>query len=124
MIYNPNNAPNPDRWLSIDEIERITLVTAYHRQAKIKLPNERIHATIHVIIENQIAEGIPAVTETLNRLLKEDLDRHDAVHAIGSVLAKYIYKIAKGESIGIDPNDPYIKDVSSLTASSWLNETR
>ncbi|MCH8980062.1 MAG: hypothetical protein IH945_12595, partial [Armatimonadetes bacterium] len=76
--YDPLNAPDPDEWQSVDEQERIILVMEHHREAGVKLPNERLHATVHVIVENQIALGdeIPA-RATLERLIREGLDRHD-----------------------------------------------
>jgi hypothetical protein len=41
----------------------------------------------HVVVENQVALGeVMRVPETLERLLDEGLDRHEAVYAIGSVL--------------------------------------
>jgi hypothetical protein len=51
--------------------------------------NDRIGATVHVIVENQVALGdaFPAKA-VLIRLMNEGLDRHEAIHAIGSVLSK------------------------------------
>jgi hypothetical protein len=47
----------------------------------------RAHAANHVIVENQLAMGdATVVPATLARLMQEGLDRHDAIHAIGSVL--------------------------------------
>ncbi len=56
-VYDPLNAPDPDDWQSMDEDERMMLVTEYHRQAGVELPNEQVHAAVHVIVENQIALG-------------------------------------------------------------------
>jgi hypothetical protein len=40
----------------------------------------------HVVVENQVALGeATSVPEALDRLINEGLDRHDAVHAVGSV---------------------------------------
>jgi hypothetical protein len=55
--YDPLEAPDPDEWLELDEQERIDLVRDYHRRAGIRLPNEKLHATLHAIIEAQIALG-------------------------------------------------------------------
>jgi hypothetical protein len=55
--YDPLEAPDPADWESLDEQERIALVLAHHRQTGIKLPDEAAHATIHVIVENQVAMG-------------------------------------------------------------------
>ncbi len=93
--YDPLKAPDPAGWESLDEQERIALVLAYHRQAGITLPDA--HATIHVIVENQVAMGTKTpVRATLDRLLSEGLDRHDAIHAIGSVLAEHLNDLMQG----------------------------
>src|SRR5439155_21707934 len=90
--YDPQHAPDPEAWLALDEAERTELVFQYHLRARVRLPNARLHATIHVVVENQVALGdeIP-VRRTLERLRAEGLDRHDAVHAACSVLAKGIF---------------------------------
>jgi hypothetical protein len=124
MKYDPEKAPDPNDWLSLDEDERISLAIQHHRQHREKLPNVRLHAVLHVIIENQIAEQIPVVKETLARLMTEGLDRHEALHAVGSVLATHLFQQMKGQSKSIDPNDPYLKDLLSLTARSWREQTR
>jgi hypothetical protein len=41
-----------------------------------------------VAVETQLAEGHAEATAALDRLLQEGLDRHEALHAIGSVLAE------------------------------------
>ena len=55
--YDPLNAPDPQQWLLLDEKERLGLVEDYHRQARVELPNAKVHAVAHVIVENQIALG-------------------------------------------------------------------
>lgn len=118
--YDPDRTPDLNEWRDLDEAERIEMVRRYHRKAGIDLPNEQIHAAIHVIVENQIAEGdrIP-VRETLVRLMSEGLDRHDALHAIGTILTDLIYGSLKDESPD-DPNAVYFAGLSSLTAQGWL----
>jgi hypothetical protein len=89
--YDPLQAPEPEEWLSLDESERIRLAAEYHRRARIRLPNRKVHAVFHVIAENQIATGdeIP-VRRTLVRLMEEGLDRHEAIHAIGLALTEHV----------------------------------
>jgi len=59
-----------------------------------KLPvgeSARAHAATHGIVENQAAMGhATVVPTTLDRLMRDGLDRHDAVHAIGSVLLQIV----------------------------------
>jgi hypothetical protein len=90
MGYNPDIAPAADEWLGLDEGERITHIEEYHLKARIKLPSATAHATIHAIVENQIAEGLEPVVRTMHRLVREGVSRHDALHAIGSLVAEYL----------------------------------
>jgi hypothetical protein len=55
--YNPLVSPDPEEWLALGEQERIDLARDYHRKARIRLPNAEVHATVHAIVETQIALG-------------------------------------------------------------------
>jgi HD superfamily phosphodiesterase len=123
MQYDPDEHINSDVWLALDESERMRLVRRYHRRQRIGLPNETIHATIHVIVENQVALGdaFPAKA-TLLRLMKEGLDRHEAIHAIGAVLAEKFFVVMSGQEAGSDLNADYIEKLKSLTAESWRQQ--
>jgi hypothetical protein len=119
--YNPGCAPEPESWLELDEQERIALVETYHRVARIKLPNVTAHAALHAIVENQIALNLEPVVRAMDRLGKEGLTRHDAVHAIGSIVAEHLFDILR-----TDQNDDaatsrarYYVAVKRLTAESW-----
>ena len=119
--YDPETAPTGEDWLGIDEGERILLVEEYHRDARIPLPQRarRLHACMHVVVENQVASNDEPVVRALARLTRGGLSRHDAVHAIGSVVAEEIYDILKQE----DPPDTararYYAAVERLTAATW-----
>jgi hypothetical protein len=80
--YDPQQAPDPEVWLALDEDERFELALRHHRRARVRLPNARLHAMFHVVIENQVALGHEIVRQTLERLQAEGLDRHDAIHAV------------------------------------------
>jgi hypothetical protein len=74
-------------------------------------------------VENQLAEGIEAVRETLERLMSEGLDRHEGIHAIGSVLAEHLSNLMRnGPKKGTDTNEPYFRRLRSLTASTWAGD--
>jgi hypothetical protein len=93
----------------------------YHRKKRIKMPNLRVHAAIHVIVENQVALGTEIPTQkTLERLKREGLSRHDAVHAIGSVLAGYMFDLIKHGAKDQDVNANYYCQLEELTAEAWL----
>ena len=119
--YNPENAPEPGSWLKLDEQERIVLVEAWHRAAHIKLPNVTAHAALHIVVENQIAMNLEPVVRAMHRLTKEGLTRHDAVHAISSVVATHLFDILKeGQGDNADTSQArYFAAVERLTVTSW-----
>lgn len=118
--YDAYQPPLPEEWLALDENQRVALVAKYHREQLEEVPNERMHAIVHVVVENQIALGLHYVVETLHRLMGEGLDRHDAVHAIGSVLVDYSYEIVNDEqSTFQDVEDEYARRLNDLTAEGW-----
>ena len=119
--YNPEEARDPAEWLERDEGERLLLVEAYHVRAGIDLPNASLHVAIHVIVENQIALGDETpVARTVARLMAEGLDRHEAVHAVGSVLSEFVFDAAKGGDRSKDEfSDEYNAAVERLTAEAW-----
>jgi hypothetical protein len=53
--------------------------------------------------------------------MHEGLSRHDAIHAIGMVLTRQLYKIMKENPQSADPNSVYYGELENLTAESWLN---
>ena len=122
--YDPLVGPDPDEWNELDEIEQTDQVLAYHRSSGIELPNEVLHATIHATVESQLTLGseIP-VAATLQRLIEEGLNRHEAIHAIGMVLVSHMHNLMQGGAMPEgDPNVPYYDDLRSLTAQRWLDE--
>jgi hypothetical protein len=120
MNYDPFHDLDPAAWLALDEQARIVAVEQYHRRRKIRLPNATLHATIHTVVENQVALGeqFPAKA-TLARLMSEGLDRHEAIHAIGSVLSRRMFNALKGKGSGADLNAQYVEELVQLTAESW-----
>jgi hypothetical protein len=117
--YDPDT-PRPADWLQTDEGERIELVSSYHRGRNVNLPDAQLHAVIHVVVENQLALGEPVVVETLARLQNEGLSRHDALHAIGSVLAPHLYELLQESAeASRDPYRRYLERLSTLTAKEW-----
>jgi hypothetical protein len=121
--YNPLQAPDPKEWSAMDEQERMRLVEQFHRRAGIRLPNAKVHAVIHAVVETQIALGdeLP-VRRTLERLMSEGLDRHDALHAIGWVLTLHMNNLVSRPDAGseADPNHAYYAALERLTVEDWL----
>ena len=122
MRYDPAKAPDPASWLALDESSRAAAVQKFHREARVKLPNVRAHALFHVIVENQLAERVDAVVRAVSRLQSEGLSRHDALHAVGSVLAANMFDLMKGESVPENPQASYEAELDELTAAKWRNE--
>lgn len=117
--YDPSEAPAPAEWLALDEDERLSAVLDHHHQAGISLPNDTVHATFHVVVENQIAEGELPVRQAVERLMAEGLDRHDALHAVASVLARHLHDMAAAGTASSVSNEDYFAAVERLTAESW-----
>lgn len=119
--YDPKSAPEPLEWLELDEQERISLAEAYHKAAKVKLPNLTLHAAFHVMVENQIAEGYPSTLRAVARLMKEGLPRHDAIHAISSVVAGIFFETSKtkNSSDAITAQERFDQEVERLTVKEW-----
>ena len=120
MRYDPHKTPDAKAWLALDEGERIELIAEYHRQTGVELPNAQLHAAIHTVVENQLAEGLEVAREALARLRAEGLDRHDAIHAIGSVAAEHMWMLLREKPKAPDPNALYAQALRSLTARSWM----
>ncbi len=119
MKYNPKKAPEPERWNAADEIERLIAVERSHKK---NMPRLRLHAAIHMVVENQVALGDETpVPETLDRLQQEGLNRHDAIHAIGSVLAEHLHEITTDGANG-DATEKYFFRIKELTAKTWLSQ--
>jgi len=122
MRYDPEAAPDAEKWQELGEDEQIMLAEVYHRRAGIELPNTKVHAVMHVIIENQVALGdeLP-VRRAIERLMGEGLDRHEAVHAVGSVLAAHMSDTLKA---GAANNAAYNAAVERLTELAGGVRTR
>ena len=121
--YDPDEHIVSAAWLALDESERMRLVQQYHRQQRIRLPNETIHAAAHVIVENQVALGDEYLAKAvLLRLMEEGLDRHEAIHAIGSVLSEEFFAVMRKEEGQGDLNAHYVEKLKRLTAESWRKQ--
>jgi hypothetical protein len=118
--YDPLEAPDPEEWLALDEQERIDLVRDYHRHARIRVPNAKVHAMLHAIVEAQIALGdeTPA-RRTAQRLMDAGLDRHETIHAIAWVLIEFMGDLMHTPKLDTEPNAPYFAALERLTVEEW-----
>lgn len=105
----------------MDEGERIRLVQRFHIASREKLPNVKLHATMHVVVENQVAEGFDPTVRALDRVQREGLSRHDAVHAVASVLAQHMFgSLRSPESFDAGEAQRRLNAaIDQLTAESW-----
>ena len=123
MRYDAYDQPHSATWLELDENTRVDAVMDYHRQAGVKLENLKLHAITHVVVENQVALGEPTpVPDTLKRLVDEGLDRHEAIHAIGSILMSIVFDVAHDPDVGGDINARYTRELAKLTAVGWRSQ--
>jgi hypothetical protein len=122
MRYDPTRPVDTEEWSQLDEGEQIELVEEHHRRAGIRLPNLRLHAGLHVTVENQVLLGEETpIAAALQRLMGEGLDRHDAIHAIASVLSSVVYDAVTRKEAR-DLKAVYYSEVSRLTAESWRSQ--
>jgi len=119
MKDDPLKAPDSESWLELDEQERIDLIENWHLDAGIDLPNVLAHSAVHAIVENQAALKEPAVVDTLNRLMRQGLDRHESVHAVANVLAKHLNIALRKKKPA--SNEAYFKALRKLSAKKWLS---
>lgn len=125
MRYDANEQPHSETWLELDESERIDRVNDYHHQTGVKLENPELHAMTHVVVENQVALGeATPVPAALDRLMGEGLDRHEAIHAIGSILMRVLFDAVHRADNGKDINARYGQELAKLTAAGWRSQLK
>jgi hypothetical protein len=117
--YDPDRAPDAERWLAQDEMGLVDLVQRYHRAERIPLPDERVHAALHVMVENQVALGDRTpVRQAVDRLMGEGMSRHDAIHAVGAILSRHMHQ-ARDAGVPVS-RERYFDDVRAVTLDRWL----
>jgi hypothetical protein len=120
-VYDPDIEPDAQGWLKLDEQQRIDLAQQYHRSIAARSPNAKAHAVFHVVVENQIAGGLEPVQRAMKRLTNEGLSRHEAVHAIGAVLAEHLNELMRSNdnAFAESAQARYNAAVERLTVKEW-----
>jgi hypothetical protein len=59
------------------------------------------------------------VQRTLDRLMQEGIDRHEAIHAVATVLAEHMSDLARNSPPQADPNARYFAALEKLTVDTW-----
>jgi len=100
--YTPDEAPDPAAWMTLDERARIELALRAHN-GRFPDPlhtadaNPMMHASLHGVIETQIASNTPPATgEALAQLSAAGMKRHAAIHALMQVLVQFIAQLGDG----------------------------
>lgn len=89
--YDVAHPPSPAEWLAMDEGERILAVEEAHRRTGSPTGGSpTAHATIHVMVENQLAEGQPGSVAAYDRFRAAGIGRHTTVHALASVVTRHM----------------------------------
>ncbi len=125
VSYDASRQPDAREWLGTSETDLIEAVREYHRHLREphpELPEPQVHAAIHVIVENQVALGDETpVHGTIARLMAHGLSRHEALHAVGFVLASHMADLGRGDLQGPADAD-YYRQLEELTPESWRRE--
>ena len=118
--YDPSKQLNSDEWLYLEESERISLVRIFHEALDDDLPEDAIemHTMFHVIVENQLAEKVELIPETITKLTRQGLDRHEAIHAIAAIVSEDIFDLWKGNKKEFSPKQ-YRRKLENITAKRW-----
>lgn len=99
MDYEPKRDPDPQEWLAAPEAVRLDACERAHQPLPRRHPpvaNLRLHAALHVTVETQLAAGAPPeVRQTLARLVRAGLTRHEALHALGSAAAEALARVVE-----------------------------
>lgn len=118
MAYDASRGPDPKRWILTAEDVRLEQVLAYHKRKRIRLPNAHLHALMHVVVESQLAERYEPAVQALDRLTSEGLDRHEAVHAIASVVIQGVHDVMQYGRTDFD-REACATALRALSAESW-----
>jgi hypothetical protein len=119
--YDPFKSIDPEEWLELDEAERIELVRGFHEILEDEMPDDAlsIHSSVHVIVENQLAMSVEFIPETIAKLTRQGLDRHEAIHAIGAIVSEDLFDMVKGNIQEFSPKK-YRRKLEKITAKRWL----
>ncbi len=120
MEYDAGRAPDPRAWLEEDEQARLAAVVEHHRALRAqhpRTPRPSLHAAVHLVVENQLALGEPPeVRRALGRLVRGGLPRHEAVHAVGMLVANAMAAALDGRTFDAPA---YARELDALTVEGW-----
>jgi hypothetical protein len=120
MSYDPDRGPTPAAWLALpDDARMLEIASAHRRHSLGDEKKDRLHAVAHLLIENQLATNDPAVTRiTLERLLSGGVWRHDAIHALSSVMMRFIVDAMQEKPFELSR---YEDELAALEPRDWIS---
>jgi hypothetical protein len=123
--YNPDEDPDPRTWLRLPEGKRLLLMRDAHRNDGLEPEELMLHANIQVLVENQLAQRIGCAVRAFTRLKEAGLCRHDAVHAIATVLSLHLDRASQAETAGgqTPGSEEYHAELERLTVARWRELT-
>ncbi len=120
--YDVSRAPAPAEWLQLEEAARIALVAEAHRRTRASVGgNEEAHASIHVVVEDRLAMGHPAVVAAYDRCLAAGVDRHNAIHALASVVTNHMVAVLESQA-GFDQATAD-QDFAAIDPEKWKRKS-
>ena len=119
--YNPDKPLNVSEWLVLDDDQRKLLVSDFHESTEEEFQDDSaltMHSYMHVVVENQIATNVDLVSETVTKLVRQGLSRHEAIHAISAIIVEYIFEMLNGSKSEFCPKK-YRRKLEKITAKRW-----
>ncbi len=118
--YDPSAGPDFGSWLDLSEEETILATKKYHddHEPETDIGSAIIHAAMHAVVETQIAMiDPPQVHRAFTKLVDGELDRHEAIHIIGAVLAEQLYHLMELQKSA--QYNPYGRSLAELDVKKW-----
>lgn len=125
LAYDADQAPHPAAWLAADESLREKAIRTHHAglTAHPPIPTPGLHASLHQIVENQIAAGEPPETAaSVARLVAAGATRHEAIHAVASVVATEMQAVVREERRY--DRERIARELARLRAADWRAQAR
>ncbi|MGI2029721.1 hypothetical protein [Endozoicomonas acroporae] len=119
--YNPDKPLNISEWLVLDDAQRKILVYNFHESIGAEFQDDgalTMHSYMHVVVENQIAANVDLVSETVTKLVRQGLSRHEALHAISAIIVEDIFDMLKGSKSEFCLKK-YRRKLEKITAKRW-----
>ncbi len=124
--YDGVSAPEPAAWQALEEEERLDAVREAHPSPLDGIHdgvrNVELHLRMHVVIEDQIATGVPPETaRALARLEEAGLRRHPATHMLIEAFAATLQAVMGGAPFEAE----WPRRLAALDPSAYIaNELR